>query len=125
MANGVSTGTESETGTASRTAAASTEGRILDVATVLFYEHGYHATTMRDVAAGVGIKAGSLYNHYASKEELLFQIAEGVMQDLPDGRARKPSPPPRSLASSCALSSVRTSSTTPSSASAPRSPTIS
>ena len=82
MANGVSTGTESETETASRTAAASTEGRILDVATVLFYEHGYHATTMRDVAAGVGIKAGSLYNHYASKEELLFQIAEGVMQDL-------------------------------------------
>jgi TetR/AcrR family transcriptional regulator, cholesterol catabolism regulator len=82
MANGVSTGTESETETASRTAAASTERRILDVATVLFYEHGYHATTMRDVAAGVGIKAGSLYNHYASKEELLFQIAEGVMQDL-------------------------------------------
>src|SRR5215207_4740481 len=82
MANGVSTGTESETETASRIAAASTEGRILDVATVLFYEHGYHATTMREVAAGVGIKAGSLYNHYASKEELLFQIAEGVMQDL-------------------------------------------
>ncbi len=82
MANGVSTGTESETETAARTAAASTEGRILGVATVLFYEHGYHATTMRDVAAGVGIKAGSLYNHYASKEDLLFQIAEGVMQDL-------------------------------------------
>ena len=82
MANGVSTGTESETEAAARTAAASTEGRILDVATVLFYEHGYHATTMRDVAAGVGIRAGSLYNHYASKEDLLFQIAEGVMQDL-------------------------------------------
>jgi AcrR family transcriptional regulator len=60
----------------------STEQRILDVATVFFYESGYHATTMREVAAGVGIKAGSLYNHYASKEELLFQIAEGVMQDL-------------------------------------------
>ena len=56
--------------------------RILDVATVLFYEKGYHATTMREVAAGVGIKAGSLYNHFPSKEELLFRIAEGVMRDL-------------------------------------------
>ena len=59
-----------------------TEQRILDVATELFYEKGYHATTMREVAAGVGIKAGSLYNHFPSKEELLFRIAEGVMQDL-------------------------------------------
>ena len=59
-----------------------TEQRILEVATVLFYEKGYHATTMREVAAGVGIKAGSLYNHFPSKEELLFRIAEGVMRDL-------------------------------------------
>jgi AcrR family transcriptional regulator len=59
-----------------------TEQRILEVATELFYEKGYHATTMREVASGVGIKAGSLYNHFPSKEELLFRIAEGVMQDL-------------------------------------------
>ena len=72
MANVVST----------RSSPASTEQRILDVATVFFYEKGYHATTMREVAARVGIKAGSLYNHFPSKEALLFQIAEGVMQEL-------------------------------------------
>jgi AcrR family transcriptional regulator len=72
MANVVST----------RSSPASTEQRILDVATVFFYEKGYHATTMREVAARVGIKAGSLYNHFPSKEALLFEIAEGVMQDL-------------------------------------------
>jgi TetR/AcrR family transcriptional regulator, cholesterol catabolism regulator len=65
-----------------RASASRTEQRILDVATELFYEKGYHATTMREVAAGVGIKAGSLYNHFPSKEELLVRIAEGVMQDL-------------------------------------------
>ena len=65
-----------------RASAPRTEQRILEVATELFYEKGYHATTMREVAAGVGIKAGSLYNHFPSKEELLFRIAEGVMQDL-------------------------------------------
>jgi AcrR family transcriptional regulator len=83
MANVVSTRSKAGTHTPpTRTSAAPTEQRILDVATVLFYEKGYHATTMREVAAGVGIKAGSLYNHFPSKEELFFQIAEGVMQNL-------------------------------------------
>ena len=85
MADAVSTRTEPETKAALPDAgAASTERRIFDAATVLFYEKGYHASTMREVAAAVGIKAGSLYNHYASKEELLFRIAEGVMQELLD-----------------------------------------
>jgi AcrR family transcriptional regulator len=65
-----------------RTDAVGTDRRILDVATRLFYEQGYHATTMREVAAGVGIKAGSLYNHYPGKQELLFRIADGTMREL-------------------------------------------
>lgn len=60
----------------------STDQRILRAATLLFYEKGYHATTMREVAAAVGIKAASLYNHYAGKEELLVRIAAGVMEEL-------------------------------------------
>lgn len=81
----MSTRTEPETKRTSTDAGgASTERRILDAATVLFYEKGYHASTMREVAAGAGIKAGSLYNHYAGKEELLFRIAQGVMQELLD-----------------------------------------
>ncbi len=98
MVDAVSTRIEPETKAApAGTGAASTQRRILDAATVLFYEKGYHASTMREVAAAVGIKAGSLYNHYASKEELLFRIAEGVMQELLDaGRmAVVASSPPR------------------------------
>jgi AcrR family transcriptional regulator len=83
MVDAVSTETQPEAAsTPSSASTPRTEHRILDVATELFYEKGYHATTMREVAAGVGIKAGSLYNHFPSKEELLFRIAEGVMQDL-------------------------------------------
>lgn len=63
-------------------AAGSTESRILDAATVLFYEKGYHATTMREVASVVGIKAGSLYNHFASKQEILHRIAAATMEEL-------------------------------------------
>ena len=60
----------------------STEQRVLAAATALFYEKGYHATTMREVAAAVGIKAGSLYNHFPGKEDLLFRIAFGTMDEL-------------------------------------------
>lgn len=62
-----------------------TDQRILEAATALFSERGYHGTSMREVAAAVGIKAGSLYNHFPGKEELLFQIARGVMVELLEG----------------------------------------
>lgn len=48
----------------------------------LFYKRGFQATTLRDVAAKVGIQVGSLYNHIDSKGELLFEIMETVMLDL-------------------------------------------
>ena len=37
--------------------------------------NGYASTSLRDIAAATGMKAGSLYYHFASKEEL----AETVM----------------------------------------------
>lgn len=72
-----------------------TERRILEAATALFYEKGYHGTTMREVAAAVGIKAGSLYNHYPGKEDLLFRIAHGTMEELLVG-GREATAPARS-----------------------------
>jgi TetR/AcrR family transcriptional regulator, cholesterol catabolism regulator len=40
----------------------------------LFREKGYPATTMRELAAAVGLEASSLYAHIASKADLLEQI---------------------------------------------------
>lgn len=48
----------------------------------LFFEHGYEATTLRQVAAVCGLKVGSLYNHIANKEDLLLQIMGGTMDEL-------------------------------------------
>lgn len=48
----------------------------------LFFERGYDATSLRQVAAASGLKVGSLYNHIDSKEHLLLQIMGGIMDDL-------------------------------------------
>ncbi len=48
--------------------------RILDEAAHLFLTAGYAETTLRQIAAAVGMKAGSIYHHFASKDEILEAI---------------------------------------------------
>jgi AcrR family transcriptional regulator len=40
----------------------------------LFYERGYHGTSLKDVASAVGMRAPSIYNHFESKQQLLQVI---------------------------------------------------
>lgn len=46
----------------------------------LFHERGFHATSMRDIAARLGLSGPALYRHYSSKEEIL-RIAIGEHLD--------------------------------------------
>ena len=48
--------------------------RVLDAAAELFVRQGYAGTTLRQIAAAAGIKAGSVYHHFASKEELFVAV---------------------------------------------------
>jgi TetR/AcrR family transcriptional regulator, mexJK operon transcriptional repressor len=47
---------------------------IEDAAVELFMEHGYHATSMRQIAEHAGLALGGIYNHFASKDELFEAI---------------------------------------------------
>lgn len=76
--------------------------RVLDAAAERFLRQGYAATTLRQIAADVGIQAGSIYHHFASKEELFaavlgegidvmieaFEVVESHAEPLDDPRDR-------------------------------------
>ena len=47
---------------------------IKETAALLFRQRGYSATSMRDIAKEVGIKAASIYNHIESKQHLLSEL---------------------------------------------------
>lgn len=47
-----------------------TRQRILDVCQRLFVEHGFEATTTRDIARDAGIGVGTLFNYFPTKESV-------------------------------------------------------
>jgi TetR/AcrR family transcriptional regulator, cholesterol catabolism regulator len=56
-----------------------TRRQILNAAAKLLRQNGYASTSLRDIAAATGMKAGSLYYHFASKEEIAETVmAEGI-----------------------------------------------
>jgi AcrR family transcriptional regulator len=61
---------------------APTSARIMDVASHLFSTVGYEATSMRAIARSVGVQPASLYNHYPSKEHILWAIIGQTTLDL-------------------------------------------
>lgn len=51
-----------------------TRARILEASAKLFVERGFEATSVRDIAAAIGISNPSLYHHFSSKGALLEQL---------------------------------------------------
>ncbi len=57
-------------------------GRVLDAALLLVDREGLAALSMRRLAQELGVEAMSLYNHVASKDELLDGLVEAVMGEI-------------------------------------------
>lgn len=62
-----------------------TKNKILDKALELFATKGYEAVSVGEIAKAVGIKAPSLYNHYASKQAIFDGIVESVSERYEQG----------------------------------------
>lgn len=54
----------------------------------LYAEKGFAQVGMRELALHLGIGAGSIYNHFGSKEQLLFEVIEDLYEDLLESAVR-------------------------------------
>ena len=71
-----------------------TKDRILNESLVMFAEHGYKGTNLRDLAARLDLSKSALYKHYDSKEaiwhalldkmEAYYALRLGSMDNLPE-----------------------------------------
>jgi AcrR family transcriptional regulator len=59
---------------AQQTKSERTRQRILDAAAEVLAERGYADARLSDIASRAGLQAGSLYYHFASREELVAEI---------------------------------------------------
>lgn len=70
-----------------------TRDDILEAALACFGKHGYDGTGMRDIATRAGIRAASIYNHFAGKREIFLALIDRMgpgrlsraLRALPDG----------------------------------------
>ncbi|MCX8226588.1 MAG: TetR/AcrR family transcriptional regulator [Sulfitobacter sp.] len=57
---------------------------ILDAAALLLGRQGYGAVSLRMIAEAAGIKAGSIYYHFASKDDIITEILDAGIQAVHD-----------------------------------------
>ncbi|MGD0073019.1 MAG: TetR/AcrR family transcriptional regulator [Candidatus Binataceae bacterium] len=63
-------------GSAAHKRGGNTRQHVLDCAARLFRTQGYAATSLRDIAAASGMKPGSLYYHFPSKEKIVIEVLD-------------------------------------------------
>jgi AcrR family transcriptional regulator len=58
--------------------------KVLSAASDLFATKGFEATSMRDVATAAGMMSGSLYYHFASKEDMYVAVQDASVSKIFD-----------------------------------------
>jgi TetR/AcrR family transcriptional repressor of nem operon len=59
-----------------------TRARIVEHAMRLFWEQGYERTGISDIVAAAGVRSGSLYHFFKTKEDVLVAVLEGYLDGL-------------------------------------------
>jgi len=73
---------------------AETRQTISDVATRLIIERGFEAVSMSEIADAAGVSRKTVFNYFASKEQLVFDRDEEARQLLREGMAARTSMTP-------------------------------
>jgi len=67
-----------------------TRERLSDVATTLFFERGFDAVTVEDIAAAASVSKVTVFNYFARKEDLFFDREAEVKALLHAALAERP-----------------------------------
>jgi TetR/AcrR family transcriptional repressor of nem operon len=65
------------------------EAAVLDAAALCFWEHGYDATSIRDLVEKTGLTGASLYNAFGDKRELYHLALDRYVEDILANRIRR------------------------------------
>jgi AcrR family transcriptional regulator len=57
-----------------RTASGPRRAKMLNIARKLFHDKGYRSDNMRDIAMAYSCNASNIYNFFANKETILFEV---------------------------------------------------
>jgi TetR/AcrR family transcriptional regulator, transcriptional repressor for nem operon len=60
----------------------STRDRLLSAARQLFWEKGYHTTSVADIVRAAGAHSGSLYHFFPTKQDLLVGVLESYLAGI-------------------------------------------
>ncbi len=60
----------------------SRRNQILEAAQRCFKKHGFHKTTLRDIAQEFGMSAGHIYNYFSNKEAIIEALVELRTQEF-------------------------------------------
>lgn len=70
-------------GTGGTTAAgAGRRQEILTVAEKLFWQKGFHASSMDDVADAIGLTKPAIYHYFRSKDDILLELRQSIMDAM-------------------------------------------
>src|SRR4030065_150398 len=58
------------------------KAKMVEAARRLFWEKGYNATSMREIAIAYGCRAANIYNFFSDKEEILFEVLREEMERI-------------------------------------------
>lgn len=53
-----------------------TRAKLIEAAHALFLKHGFHGTSMRQIADKAGLALGGIYNHFTNKEEIFAAVLD-------------------------------------------------
>jgi AcrR family transcriptional regulator len=73
---------------------------LIEVATKMFLDRGFHNTSIRDIARACSFNVASLYMYVSSKDDILYLVAQDLMRNIAERLANTkldPDSPERSL----------------------------